>query len=938
MLEVKNLSFAYPGCAVPVLKDVSLQLPSAGLFYIVGESGSGKSTFLKVISGLLSPYQGQIIWDGRELSSFSQREKAEFLRVGLSVSSQADLVESGETVRDNLLLPLCLEEMKKSEKENRIANVVDSLSIQSLLSRHCCDLSGGEIKRVSLARALIKDCPVLLLDEPLGPLDLKMRRKLSGLFEEIGKKKLIIVITHNTGELKKEAALIVFKDGRIQSSKHLSSKDKRPVPIQPSSRSRYRFSDMYSSILKMLWRKRKHSFFASFASSLSLISLGLISLISSGISSGLKSALEGSAERNTVLIERRNEEIEETSHVASPYQTAVNLQKAFPSYIWGIGAYYSLNFENTFLNQNTVYFMDGKQKLTLNSLSGRNFMEFTYYKEMEDIPAKIAKMDLNDEQIILGLSSADLSSLVSFLRLDVLSDSESALNAYLSVSDLVLHLDLAASAFSYQLPLLFSVSYVLQTEKSQIIHKNPLFNETFLEEDMRFKTVSDEETPLENPWTVFKAFTLLADPVRKRPFLEKAESSPGFKGICFHQLKEEMPSFYEKKNERTHGRLALLEETKKDIYYSDLAQMISAYGPYLKSACLSDSFYYCSDQGTLTGFIRPVYVSADRSKLNKIADCNYEAQFDFSGFQGSTIIFDDGVIMGDLSQTQKNPLIFLPYLSPPSVLKGGLPSSFDQVLISENLCAELYGDYKKCLNQPLYFTCLKETVFREGGFKNIFVDGMVRVSGIVQGEKNAIYQRPRFLEALGDDQFGFDVDSKTISRALLTFGSDLSLTSVMDDLSSSYPDYRFSLPVKKMAESIDQIISYIDKGLMVFSVFSSLIAGVLLCLVIFLFIREDRLRIQMMEEEGFFANEIKSWYWGVAFLLCLASYLSSSFCLLFFSQLFAASLEAELGIAFKSFFPEMFFLNLLLALIFTLLAGLLSSFQIAKSLKPGNRK
>ena len=929
MIEISNLSYAYKGSEASVINNVSFSFPTTGLFYVIGESGSGKSTFLKLISGFLNNYQGSILFQGRELSSFSQREKSELYRDVISVSMQSDLITSQDTVEENILLPLALYQLTEEEKRNRLDAVSKILSIRDLLKERCSSLSGGEIKRVSLARAIIKNYAILMLDEPLGPLDKKMRLRFTDLFRELAASALVIVITHNVSEISKDDNVLSFKDGHLSykvGKKHLeTNKD-----FVTSPRSPYSFHKIIPSAFRMLLRNKKHALFSSFASSLALISLGLISLISSGISTSLTDYLSQSAERNTMLVQRREKTIENSDYLSLDYPTAVSLSKEYEEDIFGVGTYYNLNYENTFVNENRAYFQSGFTTLTMNSLSLRSFGEFTYYKELGENAKYFSNLYLANEEIGLGLSLFDLSFLCDFLNLSKANPTDEV-NSYISSQGLALHLDLQASAFGYALELIFQVKRVIPTSKTKIIHTNPLFEENLIEEQMRFKTVLSPKGPFENPWTVFKSFVLLSNSEKKRDFLEKVATSQTYKKVCYRNLKDELTCYYQKDDPLTNGRIQVFQEAEKGIYYSDVHAIVQKYRKYIESFSLSDSFYYFADQGYTGGFLRPVYVSSKRDLLNQIADFNYEAKFDLHGFQGSTIVFSQGVVMGDLSGTQKNPLIFKPYLSPPGLMRGEAPSAFSEVLISSSLAKALFGDgwEKRCLNQPLCLSCLTQTEFFDGGFKNIFKDGEVKITGVVEDEQNAIYQEPRFLTALEEDQFDLPLEAGVINKTLIAFKSEYLLDSVLNELREKFPDYKFSLPVLKMSETIDSLIGYIEKGLAAFSFFSALIASVLLCLVIFLFVNDGSNRIEMMRALGFSVMEIIDYYWGVSFLICLASYLSSSFSLFIFSIFFGKSLEAELGVVFTAFAPEMFVINFVAALFLTLLAGGLASLKIA---------
>ncbi|MBO8414301.1 MAG: ATP-binding cassette domain-containing protein, partial [Firmicutes bacterium] len=171
MYKIKNLSFTYPSNKAPALQDINLELPSTGLVYLIGESGSGKTTFINVLAGILTNYCGSLTCDKRELSSFSLEEKNDYLLKLVSIANQQDSFEESLTVLENLNVGFDIIDLSKEEKIARIEELSKLLKVDSLLKRKIRELSGGEVKRINLLRALIRDTPVYLLDEPLGPLD-----------------------------------------------------------------------------------------------------------------------------------------------------------------------------------------------------------------------------------------------------------------------------------------------------------------------------------------------------------------------------------------------------------------------------------------------------------------------------------------------------------------------------------------------------------------------------------------------------------------------------------------------------------------------------------------------------------------------------------------------------------------------------------------------
>lgn len=209
MLELRNVkkSFSDGRMRIDAVKGVDLCFPERGLFFLVGKSGSGKSTLLNLLGGLEKPTSGEVVYEGRALSSMSSRELDEYRARTVSFVFQEKNVFPALTVAENITF---------SEASARSQKVAEELGIGGLLERKVNELSGGQLQRVAIARALVRGCRVLLADEPTGNLDRETSRELFSLLKELSCDRLVIVVTHD-----KESAesfgdvVIALKSGRV---------------------------------------------------------------------------------------------------------------------------------------------------------------------------------------------------------------------------------------------------------------------------------------------------------------------------------------------------------------------------------------------------------------------------------------------------------------------------------------------------------------------------------------------------------------------------------------------------------------------------------------------------------------------------------------------------------------------------------------------------
>jgi len=199
--------------AVVAVDDLSLDVEAGEFVTILGPSGSGKTTTLMCIAGFVLPDAGDVLLDGRSILGLPSHKR----NLGM-VFQQAALFPH-MTVADNIAFPLQMRDVPRAERDRRVQAALAMVRLPGLEWRRPHQLSGGQQQRVALARALVFEPPVLLLDEPLASLDLKLRHQLQAeikrLHEELGV--TVIAVTHDQGEaLGMADRIVVMNEGRIQ--------------------------------------------------------------------------------------------------------------------------------------------------------------------------------------------------------------------------------------------------------------------------------------------------------------------------------------------------------------------------------------------------------------------------------------------------------------------------------------------------------------------------------------------------------------------------------------------------------------------------------------------------------------------------------------------------------------------------------------------------
>lgn len=173
VLRLENLTRRYPHSSSAVFEGLNLELRAGEYLAVMGESGVGKSTLLNLLAGLDEPDSGRVLIDGVDLSGLDDDAKTLLRRRSVGFVFQAFHVLPYLSVEQNVALPLELLRVPKQELAARTRTMLDAVGIEALAKRHARELSGGEVQRIAIARALVHRPRLVLADEPTGNLDLR---------------------------------------------------------------------------------------------------------------------------------------------------------------------------------------------------------------------------------------------------------------------------------------------------------------------------------------------------------------------------------------------------------------------------------------------------------------------------------------------------------------------------------------------------------------------------------------------------------------------------------------------------------------------------------------------------------------------------------------------------------------------------------------------
>ncbi|MGL9719699.1 lipid A ABC transporter ATP-binding protein/permease MsbA [Symbiopectobacterium sp.] len=215
-LEFRNVSFAYPTKETLALRNVSLHIPPGKTVALVGRSGSGKSTIANLITRFYDIQSGEILLDGHDLRDYTL---SSLRRQVALVSQHVHLFN--DTIANNISYA-CGDRYSREDIERaaKMAHAMDFISkmdngLDTIIGENGVLLSGGQRQRIAIARALLRDCPILVLDEATSALDTESERAIQAALDELQKDRTALVIAHRLSTIESADEILVVEDGQI---------------------------------------------------------------------------------------------------------------------------------------------------------------------------------------------------------------------------------------------------------------------------------------------------------------------------------------------------------------------------------------------------------------------------------------------------------------------------------------------------------------------------------------------------------------------------------------------------------------------------------------------------------------------------------------------------------------------------------------------------
>ena len=311
MLQLQHISKVYHtgNQEFHALKDISIRFRENEFVSILGQSGSGKTTLLNIIGGLDQYTSGDLLIQGKSTKQFKDRDWDSYRNHTIGFVFQSYNLIGHQTALSNVEIAMTLSGVSKAERKKRAIEALERVGLKDHLYKKPNQMSGGQMQRIAIARALVNNPKVVLADEPTGALDSETSVQIMELLKDIAKERLVIMVTHNPELAQAYSTRIVqVLDGNILS-------DSNPYePIEESKQGDIQFTKTKMSFMTALalsfnnlLTKKGRTFLTAFAGSIGIIGIALILALSNGVSDYVKKVQEDTLVSLPLTISEQNQ-------------------------------------------------------------------------------------------------------------------------------------------------------------------------------------------------------------------------------------------------------------------------------------------------------------------------------------------------------------------------------------------------------------------------------------------------------------------------------------------------------------------------------------------------------------------------------------------------------------------------------------------------------
>ena len=311
MLQLQHISKVYHtgDQEFHALKDISICFRENEFVSILGQSGSGKTTLLNIIGGLDQYTSGDLLIQGKSTKQFKDRDWDSYRNHTIGFVFQSYNLIGHQTALSNVEIAMTLSGVSKAERKKRAIEVLERVGLKDHLYKKPSQMSGGQMQRIAIARALVNDPKVVLADEPTGALDSETSVQIMDLLKDIAKERLVIMVTHNPELAQKYSTRIVqVLDGNILSDSNPCepTEETKQVNIQ-FTKTKMSFITALVLSFNNLLTKKGRTLLTAFAGSIGIIGIALILALSNGVSDYVKKVQEDTLVSLPLTISEQNQ-------------------------------------------------------------------------------------------------------------------------------------------------------------------------------------------------------------------------------------------------------------------------------------------------------------------------------------------------------------------------------------------------------------------------------------------------------------------------------------------------------------------------------------------------------------------------------------------------------------------------------------------------------
>ena len=311
MLQLQHISKVYHTAnqEFHALKDISIRFRENEFVSILGQSGSGKTTLLNIIGGLDQYTSGDLLIQGKSTKQFKDRDWDSYRNHTIGFVFQSYNLIGHQTALSNVEIAMTLSGVSKAERKKRAIEALERVGLKDHLYKKPNQMSGGQMQRIAIARALVNNPKVVLADEPTGALDSETSVQIMELLKDIAKERLVIMVTHNPELAKTYSTRIVqVLDGNIlsDSNPYESTEEPKQGDIH-FTKTKMSFMTALALSFNNLLTKKGRTFLTAFAGSIGIIGIALILALSNGVSDYVKKVQEDTLVSLPLTISEQNQ-------------------------------------------------------------------------------------------------------------------------------------------------------------------------------------------------------------------------------------------------------------------------------------------------------------------------------------------------------------------------------------------------------------------------------------------------------------------------------------------------------------------------------------------------------------------------------------------------------------------------------------------------------